>query len=603
MATQRTQQHRQPLPESNGHAPLRAVLYARVSTEEQRERQSIETQIDFARSWCQRENISLIDIYRDEGISGTIPFEERPGGKRLLADARQKKFTAVLVYKVDRLGRADVVSHVALHHLETLGISLRALTEPFDTSTPQGRFMFSILVANSTMERNNIRERSIAGTDRVAKQGKWSTGRPPYGYSIDAEGRLAISETPIGEFSFSEADVVRMIFRWAVEERLPLLPIAVRLNDMGVPPASLTEGRQRKCRKGARKAYRLGIWRVGTIGTILHKTTYRGEHLFGGLSKKPDRERITQDVPAIVSPQLWQQAQDALRQNLQWAKRNAKREYLLSGLMRCGFCGKRLQATTCRGRSSIYRCGGSMGSDRALLGSACPNRRLPLSWIEALVWEELKSWILNYHDLKDIMTEALQEQERKRKEWTASLDKTTQDLSQIETQRSRIFTLYRKGHMSEADLEKQLNELKAETQHSQQVAEELEKRLRFTIDLDTAVSTIRYQIETFRNALRKETVPFPIKRKIVEAFVNEIIVSIKRGSALEVTLIETILFRPDAAPRPAETDQDGKHATLFQREGTPTPQKEFSKNTVKICYRFPLPLQQKSLVPITSSMG
>jgi DNA invertase Pin-like site-specific DNA recombinase len=49
---------------------------------------------------------------------------DRPGGKRLLAEARQKKFTVVLVYKVDRLGRADVVSHIALHHLETLGVGL-----------------------------------------------------------------------------------------------------------------------------------------------------------------------------------------------------------------------------------------------------------------------------------------------------------------------------------------------------------------------------------------------------------------------------------------------------------------------------------------------
>src|SRR2546426_4995078 len=92
MATKTKHQNGETLPNSNGHAPIRAALYARVSTEEQRERQSIETQIDFARSWCKRENIPLVDIYRDEGISGTVPFEDRPGGKRLLAEARQKKF-------------------------------------------------------------------------------------------------------------------------------------------------------------------------------------------------------------------------------------------------------------------------------------------------------------------------------------------------------------------------------------------------------------------------------------------------------------------------------------------------------------------------------
>src|SRR2546426_1406401 len=133
-----------------------------------------------------------------------------------------EKFTVVLVYKVDRLGRADVVSHVALHHLETVGVGLSSLTEPFDTATPQGRFMFSILVANSAMERENIRERSIAGTHRVVKEGKWAGGSPPYGYAIGPDGRLAINETPIPGCTVSEAEVVRLVFRWPAEDHLSL---------------------------------------------------------------------------------------------------------------------------------------------------------------------------------------------------------------------------------------------------------------------------------------------------------------------------------------------------------------------------------------------
>jgi len=219
----RPQEGKEPLSRNTDRAPVRAVLYARVSSEEQRERQTIQTQIDYARQWCAREGISLLEIYADDGISGTVPFEEREGGRQLLGDARARKFNLVLIYKVDRLGRSDVVSHVALHHLETLGVGLRSLTEPFDTSTASGRFMFSILAANSTMERENIRERSIAGTNRVVRQGKWACGRPPYGYMIGPDGRLALNETPIPGCPVSEAEVVRFIFRWAVEERLSIL--------------------------------------------------------------------------------------------------------------------------------------------------------------------------------------------------------------------------------------------------------------------------------------------------------------------------------------------------------------------------------------------
>jgi site-specific DNA recombinase len=412
VAAKSKHQNRETLPGSNGHAPMRTALYARVSTEEQRERQSIETQIDFARSWCKRENISLIDIYRDEGISGTIPFEDRPGGKHRLADARQKKFNIVLVYKVDRLGRADVVSHVALHHLETLGVGLRSLTEPFDTATPQGRFMFSILVANSAMERENIRERSIAGTVRIAREGKWPGGSSPYGYTIGPDGRLAMNEALIPGCTVSEAEVIRLIFRWATEEHLSVLSIAARLNEMGIPTAAMTEGRKRKARKGS---YLAGVWQLGMISHILHRTAYKGVHVHGRLSKKSGRELVSQTVPAIIPPALWDKAQEALRSHLQWAKRNAKHDYLLHGCIRCAFCNRRFQAGSLGPSKLYYSCATNLSQSHKL-GAKCQSRSLPAAWIDSLVWEELKGWILAQQDLETVMTEALRDQEQKRQE-------------------------------------------------------------------------------------------------------------------------------------------------------------------------------------------
>ena len=589
----RHKKDKETLPSNNGHAPLRAALYARVSTEEQRERQSIETQIDFARSWCKRENIPLGDIYRDEGISGTVPFEDRPGGKRLLENARQKKFNVVLVYKVDRLGRADVVSHVALHHLETLGVGLRSLTEPFDTATPQWRFMFSILVANSAMERENIREPSIAGKHRVVKEGKWGGGSPPYGYAIGPDGKQAINETPIPGCTVSEAEVVRLVFCWAAEERLSLLSIAARLNEMGIPIASMTEGRKRKLRKGP---YLAGVWQPGMLSYLLRRSAYKGVHEHGRLSKKAERELVSQAVPVIVSPELWETAQEAIRSNLRFAKRNAQRVYLLRGLIRCGFCGRRFQGGTIHANKQYYTCGGCMNHNRVVFGATCPSRRLPLAWIEDLVWEELKGWILNHHDLEAVMTEALQEQEQKRQEWGDSLARVKRDLGQAETQRGRVLTLYRKGLMSDAELGQQLSELKTEHGHLQQVAEELGKRLSFTVDINSAVVSIRRQLEAFHKALQKKTVPSPVKRKILEAFVNEVVVSLERGNPLHVAKKEVIPFRAEQRePGPEES-----RSLSWQREGTAkTLEQQHQKGTVQILYRFPFPPQPKTLASIT----
>jgi hypothetical protein len=211
----------------------------------------------------------------------------------------------------------------------------------------------------------------------------------------------------------------------------------------------------------------------------------------------------------------------------------------------------------------------------------------------------LKSWILNHHDLETVMTEALQEQEQKRQEWADSLARVKRDLGQAETQRGRILTLYRKGLMSDAELEQQLSELKTEHGHLQQVAEELEKRLSFTIDIDTAVVTIRHHLESFRKALHKKTVPFSIKRKIVETFVNEVTVSLERGSTLQVTLKETIPFRSESATQQVEPEQDGNRVTLWQREGTAKMPEEHREGTVQILYRFPFPPQPKTLASIT----
>src|SRR5262245_55022461 len=105
MAVKSKHQNRETLPGSNGHVPKRAVLYARVSREDERERQTIHAQVEAARQYSQQHGLALVKIYLDDGVSGTVPFKKRDGGKRLLDDVKQQQFDTVLVYKIDRLGR------------------------------------------------------------------------------------------------------------------------------------------------------------------------------------------------------------------------------------------------------------------------------------------------------------------------------------------------------------------------------------------------------------------------------------------------------------------------------------------------------------------
>src|SRR5918995_3960064 len=99
------------MPSTNGHGhePERVALYLRVSSEEQRDRETIEIQREFLEQYRNLYELEVADVYEDDGVSGTIPLHERPEGRRLLEDAQEGKFETLLVYRLDRLGRSLLV--------------------------------------------------------------------------------------------------------------------------------------------------------------------------------------------------------------------------------------------------------------------------------------------------------------------------------------------------------------------------------------------------------------------------------------------------------------------------------------------------------------
>jgi site-specific DNA recombinase len=238
------------------------AIYLRVSTEEQRERQSISTQREFAERYCGLHQLTVIHVYADDGVTGTIPLESRPEGARMLKDARLKKFNQILVYKLDRLGRETRQILNAVAALEKDGVRVKSMTEEFDTATSSGRLMLTMLSGFAAHERDVIRERSIAGTNRVAEAGAWMGGIVPYGYRKQGErieARLVISETPISGFDQSEADVVRMIFQMSASQKRSCMQIADFLNRSRIPCTSAWNAQQGPIGKRHRRTS--GIWR------------------------------------------------------------------------------------------------------------------------------------------------------------------------------------------------------------------------------------------------------------------------------------------------------------------------------------------------------
>src|SRR5918995_4008909 len=215
------------MPSTNGHGhePERVALYLRVSSEEQRDRETIEIQADFLDQYRSLYELEVAEIYKDDGVWGTIPLHERPEGRRLLEDAKEGKFGALLVYRLDRLGRSLLVIVDAHDRLQEAGVALRTTTEPVDTSTPSGRLIFQMLASFAEYERGTIKERTQAGLHRAFRAGK-QMGCIPYGYDVASDGAFVVVE--------DEARVVREIIA-NIAAGATLYSEAKRLNDESVP--------------------------------------------------------------------------------------------------------------------------------------------------------------------------------------------------------------------------------------------------------------------------------------------------------------------------------------------------------------------------------
>jgi len=129
------------------------------------------------RDYCQRRGWSIADEYVDTGWSGAQAI--RPQLDRLMKEARQRRFGAVLVWKLDRWGRSLVNSLQTVQELVSLGVRFIAVTQNIDTdeSNPMSRFMLHIFGAFAEFEREMIRERTVSGIRAARAKGK-KLGRP-----------------------------------------------------------------------------------------------------------------------------------------------------------------------------------------------------------------------------------------------------------------------------------------------------------------------------------------------------------------------------------------------------------------------------------------
>ena len=151
---------------------MRVALYARVST---LNGQDPEMQLRELREYAARRGLDVVDEYTDHGVSSSR--DSRPQLNRLMADAQQRKFDAVAVWKLDRFAHSLKMLVVSLAELEALGVAFVSLRDNLDLSTPTGRLMFQVVGAMAEFERAHIQERVRAGLRNARAKGQ-QLGRP-----------------------------------------------------------------------------------------------------------------------------------------------------------------------------------------------------------------------------------------------------------------------------------------------------------------------------------------------------------------------------------------------------------------------------------------
>ena len=322
----------------------RVATYERVSSEDQRERETIRTQTDeLARRLALDPGIVLAGRFTDDGVSGTVPLAERPGGGKLMRAAADGLIDEVQVLRFDRLGRDEIDRLVVRRRFKQLNVRLVSVLEGVADD-----FSYGMHTVMDGEVRRRFLELTAIGMARAARAGRYCGGIVPLGFRVEGveeNARLVPDDTPMWADK-SAADLVIDIYERLALRGQSCRAIAVDFNALGIPTHYLRDGREVEHKlKGLRKARTQGVWRAGRIRNLVVNPVYRGELQYGRRidqrSEKTERtghEIISAPIGGLVSPALWHAAQEALSRNRRSAK-NTHRVYLLKGVIKCGVCG------------------------------------------------------------------------------------------------------------------------------------------------------------------------------------------------------------------------------------------------------------------------
>ena len=504
-----------------------AVIYARVSSEQQREENTIASQtaslIEFAKS--HELEVPKEWVFEDEGYSGATL--ERPGLERVRDLAAEGQIQVVLAYSPDRLSRKYayqilLIEEFARHGVETLFVKSPQGNSPEDHLLVQ----FQGMIAE--YERAQILERSRRGKRHRAQAGEVSVmSGAPYGYRYIRKTDEALAAYLVEE---TEASVVRRVYHMYTVDGLSIAEITRRLNREGIPPR------------------RAGRWERSVIWGILRNPAYCGVACFGktrlsaraqmrpqrrrgvttpshtGGHQRPREEWIAIPVPALVTEETFARAQELLYQNKIRSRRRTIAPSIVQGLVGCAKCGyafSRTSTQTSARKIHYYKCIGS-DSWRKLGGPVCDNKQfIRQELLDQIVWDEvvrlLQDPVLIQQELDRRLAAARTSDPTRKREQTLQ-----RELSHVDKGIERLLTAYQEELLSLEQLRERMPMLRQRQQtlraELQAIADQANDRAAFL----RLAETLTAFLTRLRSAA--ETLSVMERQKIVRLLVKEILV-------------------------------------------------------------------------------
>lgn len=412
-----------------------ALIYCRVSTaKQQAQGNSLESQARACVALAESLGYKVGEIIK-EIFSGSVLWQ-RPLLSQARRDITTNKYQALIVYALDRLTRDNAHLTIIADAIEHAGARLISVVEDSVGAT-EGRARLRVAGRLAEAEMLKTRERCVLGKRERAMSGLvHNAGTELYGYRRDkARGAREICE--------AEARVVRQVYEWFASG-VSIRQMITRLNGEGIPSPSVGK----RAFKGGRKTF----WGKGSITRLLTDPNYKGEAWTwrfqsatrrGQTVSRPQDEWIRlpdETTPAIVSPELWQEAQERLKSNQEsWVKQDSRTD-LLRGFIFCAVCGQRLVGVNERRSYRVYRC-----RSRATPLGPCGGRRVPAEVCESSIWKEVQAVLNDGSRFTSLIEQLNKEKQETRAHLQADLSCAQRERQLLEEERSALARLMGNG--------------------------------------------------------------------------------------------------------------------------------------------------------------